>query len=115
MDDWFCFVQESSPEGEYVHRFRKCGDFCSVSPVPLRPEDSPCGRLRPPSRLKMNSRYSALTAVLAGLRKLISGRRGTVKELALPTTQERPHQGAGKSPFSLDKDLSWMPTIRDTK
>jgi hypothetical protein len=38
-----------------------------MSPVPLRPEDSLCGRLRPPSRLQMNSRCSALTAVLAGL------------------------------------------------
>jgi hypothetical protein len=40
----------------------------------------------------MNSRYSALTAVLAGLRKLISGRRGTVKELVVTELSE---SGAG--------------------
>jgi hypothetical protein len=67
MDDWFCIPQESSPEGENASRFRKSGYGWSVSPVPLRPEDFPYGRLRPPSRLKMNSRCSALTAVLAGL------------------------------------------------
>jgi hypothetical protein len=65
MDDWFCLVQESSLEGEYAQRFRKSGDRLGVSPVPLRPEGSQCGRLRPPSRLKMNSLRSALTAAEA--------------------------------------------------
>jgi hypothetical protein len=35
--------------------------------VPLGPADFRCSRLRPPSRLEMNSLRSALTAVLAGL------------------------------------------------
>src|ERR1700730_14068832 len=54
----------------------------SMSPVPLRPEDSRYGRLRPLSRLTMNSLRSALTAVLAGRKIHRSGRRRTAKELA---------------------------------
>ena len=37
-----------------------------MSDVLLRPEEFRYGRLRPPSRLSMNSLRSALTAVLAG-------------------------------------------------
>lgn len=39
-----------------------------MSLVPLCPEAFSYGRLRPPSRLQMNSLRSALTAVLAGLK-----------------------------------------------
>src|ERR1700674_5582114 len=46
MDDWFCIPQESSPEGDNARRFCKSGYGWSVGPVPLRPEDFPCGRLR---------------------------------------------------------------------
>jgi hypothetical protein len=38
-----------------------------MNPALLGPEDLPCSRLRPPSRLPMNSLRSAWTAVLAGL------------------------------------------------
>jgi hypothetical protein len=38
-----------------------------VNPALLRPEDLRYGRLRPPSRLLMNSLRSALTALLTGL------------------------------------------------
>jgi len=61
-----------------------------MSPAPLRPEDLRCSRLRPPSRLTMNSLRSALTAVLAGPKIHRSGRRGTVKERAwLPAIRQR--------------------------
>ena len=54
----------------------------SMNPLPLRPADFQCGRLRPPSRLTMNSLRSALTAAFAGLKIHKSGRSGTTKELA---------------------------------
>lgn len=82
MDDWFCISQEPIAErrktrpnfaNKQSQRLNNAGaaesvsgDEANMSPVPLRPEDSQFGRLRPPSRLKMNSRCSALTAVLAG-------------------------------------------------
>ena len=113
MDDWFCMSQESLPEGENARRFRKSGYGWSVSPVPLRPEDFPYGRLRPPSRLKMNSRCSALTAVLAGLTETDIRAKGDCEGSRFALNRKAPPPGAGKSPFSLDKDLSWMPHIRN--
>ena len=112
MDDWFCIPQESLLEGDKARRFRKSGYGWSVSPVPLRPEDFPYGRLRPPSRLKMNSRCSALTAVLAGLTETDIRAKGDCEGSRIDHHRGAPNSGAGKSPFSLDKDLSWMPLVR---
>jgi hypothetical protein len=94
MDDWFCLVQESSLEGEYAQRFRKSGDRLGVSPVPLRPEDFLCGRLRPPSRLKMNSRCSALTAVLAGLTEADIRAKGDCEGARIAHNRRAPTPGA---------------------
>jgi hypothetical protein len=85
----------------------------SVGSVPLRPEHSPYGRLRPRSRLKMNSRCSALTAVLAGLTDPQIRAKGK-REGACPVpNRTTPIPGGGESPFPLDKDLSWMPNNED--
>jgi len=55
--------------------------------VLLRPEDRRYGRLRPPSRLLMNSLRSALTAILAGHNPWPSGRRRITNELSLWSTE----------------------------
>ena len=69
--------EQTSRDGEF--KLAPTTD-ASVSTVLLRPDDSQYGRLRPPSRLKINSRCSALTAVLAGQTHLRSGRRRTAVE-----------------------------------
>lgn len=56
-----------------------------MSDVLLRPEEFRYGRLRPPSRLPMNSLRSALTAALAGQNPWLSGRRRTTNELSRGT------------------------------
>jgi hypothetical protein len=127
MDDWFCISQEPIAErrktrpnfaNEQSQRLNKAGaaesvstDEASVSPVPLRPEDSQFGRLRPPSRLKMNSRCSALTAVLAGLTDPQIRAKGNCQG-ACTTNRTAPTSAAGEPPFPLDRDLSWMPNNR---
>jgi len=93
MDDWFCIPQESSPEGENARRFRKSGYGWSVSLVSLRPEGFPCGRLRPPSRLKMNSRCSALTAVLAGLPETDIRAKGDCEGSRIADNRRAPTRG----------------------
>ena len=116
MDDWFCISQEPIAErrktrtnfaNEQAERLNKAGgtesvstDEASVSPVPLRPEDSQFGRLRAWSRLKMNSRCSALTAVLAGLTDPQIRAKGNC-EGACATNRTAPTSGAGEPPFPL--------------
>lgn len=56
--------------------------------APLRPDWIGYGCLRPPSRLKMNSLRSALTAVLAGLKTGHYRGKGELKNLC----QERKTQ-----------------------
>ena len=118
MDDWFCIAQE--PIAARRTRARtsqtKAGEFASndtacLIVVPLRPEDSLCGRLRPPSRLQMNSQRSALTAALAGLTDSQTRAKKNCEGASPAQNSTVPVSGAGESPFPLDKDLSWMPLI----
>ena len=98
------FLQEPSPGGENAHGLCNRREGAGVIPAPLRPEDSQYGRLRPRSRLKMNSRCSALTAVLAGRTGTDIRSKGDCEGAAIAHNRRAPTRGAGKSPFSLDKD-----------
>jgi hypothetical protein len=108
MDDWFCITQEpiagrrktrTSFANEKTEQSNladavksvSTGD-ASASPVLLRPEDSQYGRLRPRSRLKMNSRCSALTAVLADLTDPKIRREGELRS-NFPSEPNRAHIG----------------------
>jgi hypothetical protein len=118
MDDWFCISQEPIAARRTRARTSQtaAGDLksasvrrASVIPVSLRPEDFPCSRLRPRSRLKMNSLCSALTAVLVGLTDPEIRAKGNGEVLFPAQHSTAPTPGAGESPFPFDRDLSWMP------
>ena len=127
MDDWFCITQEPIA-GRRTARtnfaYEKAGHANtaedaysvstgqgSVSPVPLRPEDSPYGRLRPRSRLKMNSRLLGLDRGPRRPDRPLDQGEGELRRSLPDDNRTAPTSGAGESPFPLDKDLSWMPNI----
>jgi hypothetical protein len=61
----------------------------------------------------MNSRCSALTAVLAGLPDPKIRAKGNCEGAHPAINSAAPSANAGEPPFPLDKDLSWMPINED--
>src|SRR6202007_1860773 len=93
MDDWFCLgagiIAGRRIRAEISQKRGRLG----VSPVPLRPKDPHSGRLRPPSRLKMNSQGSALTAVLAGLTEADIRAKGDCEGVGIAHNRKSAHTG----------------------
>jgi hypothetical protein len=128
MDDWFCISQEPIAGRRKTRTNfadQKAGqrniaedthsistDDANVSPVPLRLEDSQYGRLRRRSRLKMNSRLLGLDRGPRRPDRSSDQAKGNC-EGACATNRTAPTSGEGEPPFPLDKDLSWMPNIRN--
>ena len=122
MDDWFCTGQEPiagrrkrertsmtrAEQTAAATRHLSRGVDVITCPVPLRPEDCCYSRLRPRSKLKMNSPCSALTTVLAGQPDPKIRAKGNCEAARPSKNPAAPIAGAGEPPFPLDRDLSWM-------